>query len=425
MRLSGPNAYTIASKIFHGQLADRHLCYGHIVNPESNERVDEALVSYMLGPRTYTKEDVVEINCHGGTLPLQGVLGLVLRHGARLAQPGEFTLRAFLNGRIDLTQAEAVLDIIRAKTRESLSLAISGLDGHFSGSIKAIRSNLMDVLAYLTARIDFPEDEVEEQDIQISIKQALKEVEQLISTAGAGIIYRQGVRTAIVGRPNVGKSSVLNRLLREDRAIVTPIPGTTRDTVEEIANLGGIPFVMIDTAGILNSNDPVESLGVERSHKAIEQADMIFWVIDISEQMTATNSELFSLLAEKKVLAVANKCDLPQQANIESLTWETVCVSALTGDGFSELENKAVNMVLEGRVVTNDSQLVTNPRHKDALERAQQSLSQALYAIESDMPDDFITIDLTAALNALGEITGEVVKDDLLETIFSNFCIGK
>jgi len=425
VRLSGPDALAIARKVFTRTLSNRRLVYGHITDPETGEVVDEVLVAYMEAPHTYTREDIVEINCHGGPIPLQRILGLVLRYGARMANPGEFTLRAFLNGRIDLAQAESVLDVIRAKTAASLRVAVQGLGGRLSHSLKQVRGQLMDVLAYLTARIDFPEDEVEEQEIVPTRESARQRLKELISSAEAGVVYRQGVRTAIVGRTNVGKSSLLNCLLRQSRAIVTPIPGTTRDTLEEVVNLKGVPFVLVDTAGIVQSKDLVESLGVERSRRAIEQADFVLLVIDASEPLKDSDREIINLLSGKEAMVVANKSDLPRQAELDGLSWPQVSTSALTGEGLEELEQRMVDTVLGGKVFTSDALLVSNPRHKSALERAQSYLEQALSSIEARMPDDFVTIDLTAALNALGEITGETVTDELLETIFSNFCVGK
>ena len=425
VRLSGPEALTIAQALFSRKLSDRRLTYGHIIDPQTGERVDEVLVSYMAAPHTYTREDVVEINCHGGPLPLQRVLQLALRHGARLAQPGEFTLRAFLNGRIDLAQAESVLDVIQSRTEASLRLAVQGLDGHLSSAIRELRQPLLSALAYLTARIDFPEDEVPPQDIVQPLKEALRKLRELIATADAGMVYRSGVKTAIVGRPNVGKSSLLNRLLRQERSIVTPVPGTTRDTIEEVANIKGVPFVLVDTAGIIRSKDLVESLGVERSRKAIELADLVLIVIDVSQPITDADREIVALVGDKSALVVANKCDLPPQSKPDALGRDTVYTSALSGEGISDLEDKMVELVLGGKTVVSDAPMVANPRHKDALERAARSLDQALQDLKSGTPDDFVTIHLTASLNALGEITGETVHEDLLETIFANFCIGK
>lgn len=425
MRLSGKDALSIARRLFPRPLANRYLVYGQLIDPDTGEAVDEVLVAYMEAPHTYTREDVVEIDCHGGPLPVQRILELALRQGARLANPGEFTLRAFLNGRIDLAQAESVLDIVQAKTQASLRLAVHGLAGRLSGPIRDMRSSLMDVLAYLTARIDFPEDEVEEQDIAGPLEEVKSSLQELIANADAGVVYRQGVRTAIVGRPNVGKSSLLNRLLRQSRAIVTSVPGTTRDTLEEVVNLRGIPFLLIDTAGIIDSKDEVEALAVERSKRAIEQADFVLFVVDASEPLAPSDRELSGLLAEKSVLVAANKCDLPARAEVEEMPWLRVSTSALTGEGLTELENGMADAVLGGRVVTSDAMLVTNPRHKEALLRAEGHVAQALRAIDQRLPDDFVTIDVTAALNALGEVTGETVTEELLDTVFSRFCIGK
>jgi len=425
VRLSGGDAVAIAEKVFTRRLSNRRLVYGHIIDPATGEVVDEVLVAYMAAPHTYTREDMVEINCHGGPLPLQRILGLVLRYGARMANPGEFTLRAFLNGRIDLAQAESVLDIVQAKTAASLRIAVNGLGGRLSQALKEVRGDLMGALAYLTARIDFPEDEVEEQETIPILEKARQKLKELISSADAGVVYRQGVRTAIVGRTNVGKSSLLNCLLRQSRAIVTDIPGTTRDTLEEVVNLKGVPFVLVDTAGIVQGRDLVESLGVERSRRAVEQADFVLFVIDASEPLKDPDRETVNLLSQKEVLVIANKSDLPRRADLDGLPWVQASTSALTGDGLEELEERMVQAVLGGKVFASDALLVSNPRHKSALERAQGHLEQALASIEAQMPDDFVTIDLSVALNALGEITGETVTEELLETIFSNFCIGK
>ncbi len=427
VRLSGPEALPIAGSLFSGKLSDRRLQYGHVVDSRTGERVDEVLVSCMAAPHSYTREDVVEINCHGGPLPLQRILQLALRQGARLAQPGEFTLRAFLNGRIDLAQAESVLDIIKARTEVSLRTALQGLDGRLSSAVKDLRRPLLSALAYLTARIDFPEDDVAAQDVAGPLNEASRALREMVATADAGMVYRLGVKVAIVGRPNVGKSSLLNRLLREDRAIVTPLPGTTRDTVEEVANIRGIPFVLVDTAGIVDSRDQVESLGVERSRVAIEKADLVLAVVDASQPLTEADREIVALIGARRALVVANKCDLPPRAGAEELGrgTEVVRISALNGDGLGHLEEKMAELALGGRVTVCDAPMVNHPRHKAALQRAADSLDRALQDLEAGMADDFVTIHLTDCLGALGEITGETVREDLLETIFADFCIGK
>jgi tRNA modification GTPase len=425
VRLSGPEALAIASKLFTEKMADHRVVHGRIVDPNTNEIVDEVLACYMAAPHTYTAEDIVEINCHGGPVPLQAILTLALERGARLANPGEFTLRAFLNGRIDLAQAESVLDIIRAKTQASLRVAVRGLEGNLSRAVKTVRSELMNALAYLTARIDFPEDEIEKQDIVPILREARDKLKEIADSADQGIIYRQGVRTAIVGRRNVGKSSLLNRLLKQERAIVSPVPGTTRDTIEEVVNIRGVPFVMIDTAGMDKRQGHVESMGIERSREAIAQADFVLLVIDSSVSLRSTDKEIVAMLEGKSVLVAANKSDLKQRANLDDTPFDKVHVSALTGDGVDRLEDKMVDFVSRGKSPSNDTLLVSNPRHKACLEQAITHLDQTLDSIDSHIPDDFVTIDLTSALNALGEITGETVTDELLEIIFSNFCIGK
>lgn len=427
LRLSGKEANSIAQRIFDGQLSDHRLSYGHIIDPSSGTIIDEVLISYMAAPHTYTREDIVEINCHSGPLLLQRLLEIVLNAGARLATPGEFTLRAFLNGRIDLAQAEAVLDIIQAKTETGLRLAVDGLQGRVSAAINEARSQLISILAYLTATIDFPEDETEEQDIAQPLQEVIQELQQLITSADNGIVYRQGVRTALVGQPNVGKSSLLNRLLGQDRAIVTSIPGTTRDTIEETVSLQGIPFVLVDTAGILVSNNPVEALSIERSRKAIQQADLILMMIDLSEPITEVDREIIASIDNKRALIIANKTDLPQQAKTSELTEEIVCISALTGKGLSDLEQQMASKVLNGAIHSSDALLVNNPRHKDALVRAANHVSQAIAATEQGTPADCISIDVTAAVNALGQITGKTVEieEEVLDIVFGQFCIGK
>ncbi len=428
VRLSGPDALSIAGKLFDRPLRDRRLTYGRIIDPDTGETVDEVLASYMAAPRTYTREDIVEINCHGGPMPLQRVLELALKHGARLANPGEFTLRAFLNGRIDLSQAEAVADVVRARTAASLRVAVQGLGGGLSRPLKEARAGLMDALAYLTAKIDFPDDEVEERDVKPALERAQQILRQLISNADRGMVYRQGVMTAIVGRRNVGKSSLLNRLLGQSRAIVSPVPGTTRDTVEEVANIRGVPFVLVDTAGMARRQGVVESLGMARSRAAVERAGLVLLVLDAGAPLRDSDRELISLLSDlsdKAVLAVANKCDRRRRASLGHLAWDSVSVSALTGEGLDALERRMAELALGGGVATSDALLVSNPRHKACLERAQGHLEQALAGIAEGMPDDFVTIDLTAALNDLGEITGETVSGELLDAIFSSFCIGK
>jgi len=440
VRMSGPEALAIVQTIFiKGKSTNiqspisnlqppNRLHYGHIIDPETEEVIDEVLVSYMKAPRTYTRQDVVEINCHGGIAPLRRVLELCLRQGARLASPGEFTLRAFINGRIDLAQAEAVLDIVRAKTEAGLRVAMGQLEGRLSEQVRALRAQLIDLLAYLEATIDFEEDEIPERDIAPDLEEARQQLEKLLAQADRGIIYRQGIRTAIVGKPNVGKSSLLNALLRTSRAIVTPIPGTTRDTLEETLNLQGIPLVLVDTAGIVaETEDVVERLSIERSQKALAQADLALLVVDGSEPLTEADHRIAELVADKTAILVVNKIDLPRVAADFDILPEAprVEISALTGEGLEELEETIVEVVFSGQVLASDEPLVSSPRHKDILRRALDHVVSAQEAHAREMPADFVAIDLTSAVNALGEITGETVTEDLLEVIFSEFCVGK
>ncbi len=440
VRLSGNAALAIVQRIFQprrpGPLRSYRLRYGHIINPHDGQVVDEVLVAVMRAPHSFTREDVVEISCHGGSLPLQQVLGLTLAGGARLAQPGEFTLRAFMNGRIDLSQAEATLDVIRAQTASGLALAQAQLGGWLAHEVRRIRALLLEALAYVTVLVDFPDDEVETQDITPALNAALHSVERLRSSADQGIVYRQGARAVLVGRPNAGKSSLLNALLRADRAIVTPIPGTTRDTLEEVANLAGIPVILIDTAGITQSADPVERLGVERSRAALAAADLALLLLDRSQPITTEDVLVAELTFDKPTLLVWSKvdqaCAPAAEASALALPFThprlvgCVATSALTGVGLEALASAVAQALLGSQVLTiGDAPMVSNPRHRDALDRAAASLRAVMASNELELPADLLAGDLTAALNALGEITGETVGEDLLDIIFSRFCIGK
>jgi len=430
VRLSGPMALSILHTVFGGTqaLVPRTLTYGHILDPESDQVVDEVLVAYMPGPGTYTRQDVVEIDCHGGPAPLRRVLDLCLANGARLAGPGEFTLRAFLNGRIDLAQAEAVADMVEARTEAGLRLAVAQLDGRLSERIREARSRLLDALAWVEASLDFEEDEIPPCRIDDDLTFTRGMLKDLIDGADQGIVYRQGIRTAIVGRPNVGKSSLLNTLLRVDRAIVTPIPGTTRDTLEEILNLNGIPLVLVDTAGIRSdTRDLTEDLGVQRSRAALAQADLALLMIDGNAPLTAEDYEIADSVGSKPAIVVINKTDLPVVADAGGILPHVprVEISALTGAGIADLEEAIESAVFAGQVMASDAALVSNPRHRDVLRRAHEHVDAALSAHQAGVPADLFGIDLRAAVNALGEITGETVSETLLETIFSRFCIGK
>jgi tRNA modification GTPase len=436
VRMTGPNATGILDQLFlpssrgpNRSWEARRLHYGHIADPDTGELVDEVLAAYMPAPRTYTRQDIVEINGHGGIVALRRILGLCLRQGARLAEAGEFTARAFLNGRLDLAQAEAVLDVVRAKTEVSLRAAVGQLTGRLSDQVRVVRATLLDALAYLEASIDFEEDEIPERDIGPDLAQARAVLSQLLADADRGIIYRQGIRVAIVGRPNVGKSSLLNQLLRTSRAIVTDIPGTTRDTLEETLNLQGVPVVLVDTAGIIEkTEDPIERLGIERSRTALAQSDLALLVVDVSQPVGDGDRAIAALIESRPAILVLNKTDLPQASCYEPcplLDAPAVPVSALTGEGLDALEETIVETVFSGQVTTSEVPMVTSPRHKEALNRALEHVQVAYDAHQASQLLDLIAIDLTAAVNTLGEITGQTAGDDLVETVFGNFCVGK
>jgi tRNA modification GTPase len=434
VRLSGAEALAIAKRLFvptgragRRELAPNRLYHGHIVAPGSGQVVDEVLLSYMRAPHSYTRQDVVEINAHGGPVPLRAILALCLAEGARPAREGEFTLRAFLNGRLDLAQAEAVLDVIRAQTEASLRVAVEQLSGRLSAQVRGMRGELLNILAHLQAAADFPEDEIPALELGPALRQAEARLDELLGEAERGIIYRQGLRVAILGRPNVGKSSLLNALLRTERAIVTPIPGTTRDTLEETLNLQGIPVVVVDTAGIAESDDLVERLGIERSRAAAQRADLVLVVVDGSQPPAPEDAQVAALADGRPAIVVVNKGDLPQVDGYADLlpTAPHVRLSALTGEGLPALEECILELILSGRATASGAPMVSNPRHRDLLRRARDHVAQALAALDEGWPHDLLAIDVTEAVEALGEITGETASEELLETIFGQFCIGK
>ncbi len=432
VRLSGPASREIALRLFRPSdraarpLAPYRLTHGHIVDPATGRRVDEVLASYMASPRSYTRQDVVEINAHGGPVATRAILDLCLAAGARPALEGEFTLRAFLNGRLDLAQAEAVLDVIGARTEGSLRVAVDQLDGRLSERVRAVRQPLLEALAYLEASVDFPED-VPPRDIGPALTEAVEALGELLREADQGLVYREGVRTAIVGRPNVGKSSLLNALLRADRAIVTPIPGTTRDTLEETCNVQGIPLVLVDTAGITETDDLIERLGIARSERAVAQADLVLLVFDGSAAATDADRQVASRCVNKRSVVVVNKGDLPVVDDMAGLLPDAphITVSALTGEGLAALETLLVETILGGARSHGAPPVASNPRHRDAFRRALESVREAQNALQTGVPADLQAIDLAETVQALGEVTGESASDALLETIFSQFCIGK
>ena len=438
VRLSGEEAVALAQKIFKGkdlsQVPSHTINYGHIIDPKTQAEIDEVMVSVMRAPKTFTREDVIEINCHGGIVATNKILQLLLANGARLAEPGEFTKRAFLHGRIDLTQAESVMDLIRAKTDRSMKVALNQLDGNLSYLIRNLRQDILDVLAQVEVNIDYPEyDDVETMTTKLLKEKALEvkvRIHQLLETAQQGKVLREGLATAIVGRPNVGKSSLLNYLLHEDKAIVTDIAGTTRDVIEEYVNVRGVPLKLIDTAGIRETTDKVEAIGVERSRKAIEQADLVMLVLNSSEELTAEDLELVAATNGKKRIVILNKMDLEPKLDVEVLKQhvdaaEILTTSVLTNEGVDKLEERIAELFFEGIENSQTTVMVTNARHIGLLSQAEDALAAVLAGIEQGMPVDLVQIDMTNAWDLLGEITGDSYQDELLNQLFSQFCLGK
>ena len=440
VRISGEESIDIADRIFESkegkklsQYKPRRITYGYIIDPDRGEKIDEVLVSYMKAPSTYTREDIVEINCHGGMISVKKILGLVLRFGARIAEPGEFTKRAFLNGRIDLAQAEAIMDLVGAKTEKGFDVALNQLEGFLSKEVSKIREKLLDMLAHIEVSIDFAEEDIDEITLDIlseHSKEIEKSIRKLLDTSHTGKIIREGLSTVIVGKPNVGKSSLLNALIRESRAIVTDVPGTTRDTIEEHVSVKGIPLRLIDTAGIRETEDIVEKIGVERSKELFNLADLIIVMLDASSELTKEDLEIIDLIGSKKALIIINKTDLPQKLDVGEVRGiiknkDIIEISILENIGIEKIEEALIDMVYQGEVRAKDSMLVTSVRHKDALERALRSIKDAIKAIKEQLPLDFIEVDIRDTWEALGEITGDAVGEDLLDHIFENFCIGK
>lgn len=440
VRISGEKSIEIADKIFKSKenkrlsrYKPRRITYGYIIDPNKKEKIDEVLVSYMKSPSTYTREDTVEINCHGGMISVKKILELVLQSGARIADPGEFTKRAFLNGRIDLAQAEAIMDLVSAKTEKGFDVALNQLEGFLSKEVSEIRKRLLEMLAHIEVSIDFAEEDIDEITLNTLLESSSeieKNIQKLLDTSHTGKIIREGLSTVIVGKPNVGKSSLLNALIRESRAIVTDVPGTTRDIIEEHFSIKGIPLRLIDTAGIRETEDIVERIGVERSKELFNLADLIIVVLDASGDLTKEDLEIMDLIGSKKALIIINKTDLPQKLNVDEVKdiikdKDIIEISILENIGIEKIEDALVNMVYQGEVKAKDSILVTNVRHKNALERALKSIKDGIKAIKEQLPLDFIEVDIRDTWEALGEITGDTVGEDLLEHIFENFCIGK
>jgi tRNA modification GTPase len=441
VRLSGDEAVQIADRVFQSpsgkkliEETSHTIHYGHLVDPVSGETVEEVMVSLMKAPKTFTREDVVEVNCHGGIVAVNRVLTLILNEGARLAEPGEFTKRAFLNGRIDLSQSEAVMDLIRAKTDRAMNVALGQMEGKLSKLIGELRNALVETLAQVEVTIDYPEyDDVEEMTIPHMLEKCTwvkEEINKLLRTSSQGKILREGLSTVIIGRPNVGKSSLLNSLVQENKAIVTDIAGTTRDIIEEYVNVRGVPLRLVDTAGIRETEDIVERIGVERSRQVLKEADLILLVINSAEELSVEDERLFEAVSGMDTIVVINKTDLPQKVDlkkVESLLEEgkIVTTSLLKDEGIDELEEAIATLFFEGNLESEDLTYVSNARHIALLQKAHKTIEDALGAAEAGVPVDMIQIDVTRTWEILGEIVGDTVQEGLINELFSRFCLGK
>ncbi len=434
VRLSGPQALAIADKSFvpvgknslKASAAVSHtIQYGKIVR--GGKTVDEVLLAVLRAPRTFTREDTVEITCHGGILPAKLILDTLLENGARLAEPGEFTRRAFLNGRLDLAQAEAVADLIHSRTELALAAANEQLAGKLSQRINRLRDDLMHTLAHIEAHIDFPDEDIApdtKEQLLKRLENGIGFMDELLRTANEGQILRHGIRAAIIGRPNVGKSSLLNQLLGLDRAIVSPVPGTTRDTIEETANIRGLPVIFIDTAGLREAHDEIEQEGIRRSRESLAKAEFILHVLDASEPLTNEDKNYLTEFAAKKRILVRNKIDLPVKLEF-SVTSKVVDVCCLSGQGIEALKDAIKELAWSGEIKAGMLQVMINSRHQDALNRARAAALRTLEALRADVPLELVAMDLRVGANAVGEIVGKTATEDLLDSIFSQFCIGK
>ncbi|MFP3723213.1 tRNA uridine-5-carboxymethylaminomethyl(34) synthesis GTPase MnmE [Niallia circulans] len=441
VRLSGPDSIKIADKLFKSignkklsEVATHTIHYGHIMDPATNEVVEEVMVSLMRGPKTFTKEDVVEINCHGGLASVNRLLQLTTSYGARIAEPGEFTKRAFLNGRIDLSQAEAVMDLIRAKTDRAMNVALGQMEGRLSKLIKHLRQEILETLAQVEVNIDYPEyDDVEEMTQQVMLEKSKyikTEIEKLLQTSQQGKILREGLATVIVGRPNVGKSSLLNSLVQENKAIVTDIPGTTRDVIEEYVNVRGVPLRLLDTAGIRETEDIVERIGVEKSQKVLREADLILLVLNYADDLTEEDKNIFKATEGMDFIVIVNKTDLPQKIDLEKVkelagNRKVITTSLVEENGVDQLEEAISSLFFEGAIEASDMTYVSNSRHISLLNQALNAISDAIVGAETGTPIDIVQIDLTRTWEILGEIIGESVHESLINQLFSQFCLGK
>jgi len=438
IRISGDDSINIISNIFIGKndrsikdIKSYTMRYGHIISGSTKEIIDEVIVSFMKCPKSFTGEDTIEINCHGGLIPSNRILQEIFMQGARIAEPGEFTKRAFLNGRIDLSQAEAVIDIIRSKTELSMKAAIMQSEGKVSKEIKKLRQRLLEIIAHIEATVDFPEDDLEEVtsiEAEKKLSKLLIDIEKLISSADEGKILRDGLSTVIVGKPNVGKSSLLNALLSENRSIVTEVPGTTRDVIEEYLNIDGIPIKLVDTAGIRETTDIVEKIGVEKTKEKIAEADLIILMLDSSNILTDEDREIINYIKDKKYIILLNKSDIGRDLNKDELlylnTVNIIETSIVSGSGILELKAIIKELFFKGEIKNNEL-LITNSRHKEALIRAKASIEASIVALSNTFAIDLASIDLRNAWSYLGEISGETLEEDIIDKIFKEFCIGK
>lgn len=439
VRMSGPLAEPIAKKLFKPKkdqpcFISHHFHYGEIIDPQNGRPIDEVLIVLMKSPKTYTREDMVEIHCHGGYLILQRVLELVLKQGARMAEPGEFTKRAFLNGRIDLTQAEAVIDLITAKTMASLEIANQQLRGVLYREMTSLKEDLVEQLALIEAHIDFPEEEIDPISLgkmRQDLKRMIHQIEGWIASFEEGKIFREGISCAIIGKTNVGKSSLLNVLLKEERAIVTPIPGTTRDVIEEVLNICGIPVRLMDTAGLRKAMDSIEQEGVRRAKERVSDSDFVLLMIDGSRPLDADDMEIFEEIKEKKKVVALNKKDLPLKISLEDVKSRfqenpIISISCLRNEGIDDLKETIYHYLVHRDVRSSPEHLiVANIRHKTALSQMKDNLSNAVKGLEERTSPEFIAFEIRSALEALGEIVGEMTTEEILNRIFEQFCIGK
>ncbi|MFB3176094.1 tRNA uridine-5-carboxymethylaminomethyl(34) synthesis GTPase MnmE [Staphylococcus pseudintermedius] len=439
VRLSGHDAVEIADKLYKGKhllkdVPTHTINYGHIIDPETEEVVEEVMVSVLRAPRTFTREDIVEINCHGGILTINRVLELTMTYGARMAEPGEYTKRAFLNGRIDLSQAEAVMDFIRSKTDRASKVAMNQIEGRLSDLIKRQRQSILEILAQVEVNIDYPEyDDVEDATTEFLLERSQEikqEIQKLLDTGVQGKIMREGLSTVIVGKPNVGKSSMLNNLIQDNKAIVTEVAGTTRDVLEEYVNVRGVPLRLVDTAGIRETEDIVERIGVERSRKALSEADLILFVLNYNEPLTEDDRKLYEVIKNEDAIVIINKTDLEQRLDlteVETMVGDMPIIqtSMLQQQGIDELEIQIRDLFFGGEVQSQDMTYVSNSRHISLLKQAKNAIQDAIDAAEMGVPMDMVQIDLTRTWEILGEIIGESASEELIDQLFSQFCLGK